>query len=106
MPAFTFMFDNEKNIPTSNNELNVLLKALREKTGEDWQLLERSVQRRHLLLWKKEEKIFMLLVGIPCCDGSIIEYQIINFYRENTGTSINDYVPAELIAAYFFGALS
>jgi hypothetical protein len=103
MPAFTFMFDNEKNIPTSNNELNVLLKAVREKTGEDWQLLERSVKRH---IWGKEEKIFMLLVGIPCCDGSIIEYQIINFYRENTGTSINEYVPAELIAAYFFGALS
>jgi hypothetical protein len=31
------------------------------------------------------------------------EWQVINFYREGTGTSINTTVPKELVLAYLYG---
>ena len=41
----TFLHDSELNVATSSQELNKLLKTVREETKEDWQVI-RSEERR------------------------------------------------------------
>jgi hypothetical protein len=97
MPMCVDLRKEEWDIPTSNKELNELLKEVRIKTGENFQLVEAP---RHSF-WKKE-RTYNLLLEV----GGYPPFQSINFYRENSDTSINDWVPADLIAAYLYGVLN
>lgn len=102
MPMCTFINDCDKNIPTTNREINELLQLVRKNTEEDWQILELIFTNKKFLRKEKVEKLYNILVNV----GGFADYQSINFYRENTGTSINDYVPAELVVAYMYGLLN
>lgn len=106
MTCTTFLHDGELNVPTSNNELNSILKEIRQKSGEDWQIIERSVEI-HEPFWKfwkpvKWRKSYELYKFV----GGIGPWQQINFYRDNTDWSINLSNPAELVMAFLYGMLA
>lgn len=98
MPMTTFLYDSDLNVPTSNKELNEMLKEIRSVTGENWQIIEREKRR----LFRRLVKVYELYVEV----GGIGPFQVINFYRENTGTSINESNSTELVMAYLTGILA
>jgi hypothetical protein len=66
----------------------------------DWQVIERIHEYKPLFGKKKVLKHYELMVGI----WDDVEYQIINFYREDSEWSINHYVSADILVAYLIGA--
>lgn len=104
MTCTTFLSSWELNQPTSNSDLNSLLKEVRQKTGGDWQVTEREVE-----VWRpwwkrlgraKTVKLFTLYFGL-----GHPEYQVINFYRDHDW-SINHENSAEHVMAYLYGILA
>lgn len=100
----TFLHDSELNRPTSNKTINELLAEVREKTGQDWQVLEMTYVRK-TKWWKRGEapkKFYELYVFV----GGMGPWQQINFYRESADSSINIRVDADALVAYFYGILA
>jgi len=82
MPATTWLLDSELNQLTSNLELNDLLARVRKATGENWQIIEYQLT---VGPWYKRSKKKMYSVYFEIMHP---EFQVINFYREDTGTSM------------------
>ena len=93
----------EQNIPTSNKLINDLIAEVRQKTGENWQVLEMTFTHKK---WFKTTtyKSYELLIEV----GGCFPFQVINFYRSDSDTegSINPRVSDELIVSYLYGILS
>lgn len=101
----TYLSQTDKTRPVQNDELNSLLKNVREVTNEDWRVdeVEHHVSKG-AWWWKTWHRYYryQLLVHVG---GA--EYQVINFYREpEHDGGINPWVPAELVMAFLFGILS
>jgi hypothetical protein len=98
----TFLHDSELNVPTSNIELNKVLKELRTASKEDWQLIERHhCVRGFFGRTKKSYNIYELYVFVGGCGP----WQLINFYSEGSDTSINTSNSADKIMAFMLGYL-
>jgi len=97
MPVTIFL-NTRYTQPTSHTELNDLLIRVRENTGKDWRLSEQKFTEV-TGFWPFLKRKMYVEVSFP-------EFQIINFYRDNTGTSINESNEADYVAAYFHGILA
>lgn len=126
MPATTYLRRGEFAAPTGHALLDQLVSSTRALTGEDWRADRRAVYERVtwaevplLRPWRWAEYlrcvdpltarrraphyVFSLYV---CVDPQGLEFQIINFARDSSGTSINHLVGAELCVAYLYGQLA
>jgi hypothetical protein len=96
MPMCTYLSDTIFTQPTSDKEINTLLSEVRRITGKDWRVAEEIVK-----CWWYTTKRYTLYNHTQ---GP--EFQIVNFYRADSGQNINTSVEAGYIAAYFYGLLS
>jgi hypothetical protein len=94
----TFLHDGELNQKLPNAELQLALDYVREKSGENWQVVPLRVARRRWLR-KQTETFYGLYVYV----GGVGPWQQINFYRDGEVSSLNLYVPLEIVAAYLYG---
>jgi hypothetical protein len=99
----TFLHDGEQNQVLKNKEIAELLAEVREKTDENWQVIEHEHVSRPR--WFKET-IRTLSYELYVEVGGCLPFQQINFYRDEMSSSINIRITAELIIAYFYGMLS
>ena len=98
----TCLHDSEQDQVLKNKEIAELLSEVREKTGENWQVVEREHISKPR--WFKETvRTFRYELYIEV--GGCMPFQMINFYRDEMSSSINPKVTAELIVAYFLGML-
>ena len=108
MVCTTFLHDSELNVRTSNDEINTMLAEVREATGKDWQVVERThTASKGFLFWKKKftYRSYELYVYV----GGMGPWQVINFYRDapvGQFKSINFSNSAELVVAFFYGIMS
>jgi hypothetical protein len=102
MVCTTFLHDGELNVPTSNKELNSILKEIRNKSGEDWQVVERVYNVRKHLWSMGTRKTYELYKYVGGCGP----WQQINFYREDEATSINLSNSATTVIAFLYGMLA
>jgi hypothetical protein len=89
-----------------SKKLTDLIKEVREKTKENWQILEHEYK---ILppLWKFFKKPTVEYFYTLCVEvGGFCPYQIINFYRSETDWSINTETEEELVVAYLYGLLA
>ncbi len=104
MGCFTYLSDNEYLEPTSNEEINDVLKEVREKTGDDWRIRESSFTKG-IWWWKKEYKQYSVFLGIPGRDtNKCIEFQYFNFYFDPNDRY--NYVNATVVTTLFYGILT
>ncbi len=105
MVCTTFLHDSELDRPTSIRELNELIVRVREKTGQNWQVIERfvDVSPPWWKFWETPYKfpVFELYVYV----GGIGPWQQINFYRRHPW-SINLSNSDEHVIAYLYGVLA
>jgi hypothetical protein len=105
MTCTTFLHDNELNVSLPNAECQKILDEVRNKTGENWQVVELKFTTASSwfdrVLGKKKPPLYGLYVYV----GGMGPWQQINFFRIDSKTSINLYVPLELIVAYLIGKL-
>ena len=99
MPMCTYLNDTDHTEPTSDQEINTLLKEVRQLTCNDWRVAE-EITRGWFNHVYKAYTLYNHVQG-P-------EFQIVNFYEPNSSkdNSIHTAVGAECIAAYFYGLLS
>jgi len=104
MPITTFLSQNDYTQATSSSELNELLARVRKNTGKDWRICEHKfTEITGIWPFLKRKKRILYSVYVEFMPP---EFQIINFYREDTGTSINESNEAGFVAAYFYGILA
>lgn len=101
MTCTTFLHDSELNIPLPDAECQHILHLARKHTGKDWQVVPLRIRRCKWFKVKTET-----LYGVYVYIGGIGPWQQINFFREGVRSSINLYVPLEVVAAYFLGMLA
>jgi hypothetical protein len=101
MPCTTFLHEGELNQPLPDQESQLILEEARKCTGKDWQVVPLHVVHRK---WFKKRT--ETLYGVYVYVGGVGPWQQINFYREGVRSSINLYVPLEVVAAYFLGMLA
>lgn len=94
MPMCTYLSNDEFTKQISNNHLQELLSEINK--NDKFRLEERLTKTR----FKKERKTYVLYH-----ETIYPEFQIINFYCENSDSSINPCVSADVISAYFYGIL-
>lgn len=96
----TFLHDGELDVPTSNEELNKLLKTVKEETKENWQILERTYRESRAWGMRHEDvKYYELYKWV----GGMGPWQLINFYNSKSGTSINTGNSVEVVMAFLLG---
>lgn len=94
------VYDRAVQKPLSNKDLETVLEETRKITKTDWVVQEwqRKPTWRDNLLGIKPLPWYSLCLNFG---GS---YQLINFYVEGSGTSINTEVRANLVMAYLMGS--
>lgn len=104
MVMCTYLSEGQHTKPTSDATINEVLAELRAASGEDWRVAEYVNEIPRLFRKPREYRWFELL---KCVDRPPhkVEFQIINFYRPESGTSINGLVTAALVVAYMYGLL-
>jgi hypothetical protein len=100
MPIVTYMSDSEREywLSVHDDQYSPLLHELFETYGERWVIIHSHI--RYGFLRRKTQTLYSLYKHV-----GLTEYQVINFYRDNTAWSINTYVSKELIIAYIYGLL-
>lgn len=98
MTCTTFLHDGELNQPVPQPEIQILIDTVRKVTGQNWQVV--PLPARRVGLFRRQAQT---LYGVYVYVGGIGPWQQINFYREGSKSSINLYVPLEVVAAYFYG---
>ena len=101
MTCTTFLYDCELNQRLPDPEAQQVVEEARKRTGKNWQVVPLQVNRRKWFKTTTET-----LYGVYVYVGGVGPWQQINFYREGTRSSINLYVPLEVVAAYFLGMLA
>ena len=99
----TFLHDGELDVPTSDEELNKLLKVVKAETKENWQVIERT--RRVSKAWgmrHEDVKSYELYKFV----GGMGPWQLINFYSSTSNTSINVGNSVEVVMAFLMGIRS
>lgn len=100
MCIFTYLSDSEINKSTSNEEINELMVEVRRITREDFQVIEREFETKS---WFQPKKIKKYELLVKSCMG---DYQVINFYREHSNSSIGIMNEADLVIAFLQGVLA
>lgn len=100
MPMCTYYGPTEAMRPTGDNDLDALLVEVRNATGKDWRIDWRDSIVRKALRRPKTTRVYSLIVATIAP-----EFQVINFYRDGQGWTINSDVTKELIYAYLYGVL-
>ena len=102
MSITTFLTTHEAEAQ-SDADLQPLLDSLRDKTGQRWVVLRVRERRTALMygIFRVPRVLYSLYAQL---DGH--EYQLINFYQDDTGTSINTWVTKAMVVAYLRGYLS
>jgi hypothetical protein len=100
MTCTTFLHDGELNLPLPDPELQSIFDEAKKRTGSNWQIVPLRVNRRKWFRATTET-----LYGVYVYVGGYGPWQQINFFREGSKSSINLYVPLEVVAAYFLGML-
>ena len=101
MPMTTYFSQRDVDAITDDLVLAPLLEELSQRTGRRWVAQSYLVKRlfhKPMRSWCLYKSLGATLLGD--------EYQVINFYRDETGTSINTYVPKELLVAFLYGCLN
>ncbi|CAJ0893953.1 hypothetical protein R77569_04357 [Ralstonia mannitolilytica] len=101
MPMCSYFGDNQAKQPTGDKALDDLLSEVRETTGMDWRIWWKEYEIRKPLRKPIKARHYSLIV-----ETRAPEFQVINFYRDNTDWSINGSVSKELIYAYLYGLLA
>lgn len=102
MPCCTYLSGDEYTKPTSDSELNDLLRCVREATGDDWRIGEQEFVVRRWFRRQKVVKQYTLYNHVAS-----VEFQIVNFYRpDREDNSINMINDAGFVAAYLYGVLA
>ena len=102
MPICTYLSYDEANdaiITLNHKKINELISEINTYPGERW-VVKSTVFTTGYLWWKKEVTVYTLYSQIM--DN---EYQLINFYRENTDWSINTHNSADIVVAYLYGRI-
>ena len=98
----TYISDGEYTHPTNNEYLNELLQEVRQVTGDDWRLKERtSCYKPGWFRKLKCVKLYSLYNHLHS-----IEFQVINFYCDENDSSIHTMCSADVMAAYLLGILA
>lgn len=98
MTCTTFLYDGELNQRLPDQQAQEFLDEVRRKSGNDWQVVKLP-ERRVGLFRKKAPPMYGVYVYIGGCGP----WQQINFYHEDATSSINLYVPLDVVVAYFMG---
>ena len=101
MPMCSYFGDNEAKQPTGDAALDELLAQVRNVTGKDWRIWWKEYEIRKPLRRPVKARHYSLIV-----ETRAPEFQVINFYRDNTDWTINGSVSKELIYAYLYGLLA
>ena len=101
MACTTFLHDGELNQKLPDPEVQYIFEEAKKHSGKDWQVVPLHVHRRKW--FKKQTETYY---GVYVYVGGIGPWQQINFYREDSRSSLNLYVPLEVVAAYFLGMLA
>ena len=96
----SYFGDYEATRPTGDAELDELLTEVRKVTGKDWRIWWKEYEIRKRFRRPIKARWYSLIV-----ETRAPEFQVINFYRDNTDWSINGSVSKELIYAYLYGIL-
>jgi len=99
MPICTYLNDWERDRPVENKVVCEWRDKARKATGVRIEILERKLLVGRFF---RKEKTFYIILW-PLLHP---EYQIINFYSEESGTSINTVVSVEMCVAYLIGLCS
>lgn len=102
MTCTTFLHDWELDQPLPDAELQSIFDEAKKRSGENWQVVKLE-QYQPTPWWRKKPET---LYGVYVYVGGIGPWQQINFYRKNVRSSINLYVPLEVVAAFFLGMLN
>lgn len=101
MTITTFLHDGELNLPLPDAEMQQIFDEAKRRTGKNFQIV--PIQVTHRKWFRTKTKT---LYGVYVYVGGIGPWQQINFFREDCRSSINVYVPLEVVAAYFLGMLA
>lgn len=103
MTITTYLMKDEINKPMNNREIADILKEVRKVTGVTWVVKEYKLETTR---WFGAPKIkYLYTIFYPLYDNAI-EHQVINFYKENSDTSFNTMVTADVAWAYLSGILA
>lgn len=100
MPCYTYIPESETDKPIQNKVVAEWLESARKATGIRMVIRELRFDYRIWFRTKTHWRYEVLWPSGGC------EYQIVNFYREDTETSINLLGTAELTVAYLIGICS
>ena len=101
MTCTTFLHESELNQRLPDQEAQYILEEARKHSEKDWQVVPFPVTRRKWFRKRTE-----ILYGVYVYVGGMGPWQQINFYQEGVRSSINLYVPLEVVAAYLLGMLA
>lgn len=101
MPITTYLHPSDTSV--DDKDITPLIEELYEKTGERWVVLASQKTKRRL--WKKSLVVSYMLCKHLGDNPLGREVQIINFYVDGSGTSINTLVSKGHILAYVWGYL-
>lgn len=109
MAITTFYSENEPNVLPSDKILNELIQECVKLDGRVWRLEERKFLKKSTFFstisFRKPEFVTLYSLALELYP-KIGEYQIMNFRCDNSGTSINTYVTADVMTAYLYGYLN
>ncbi len=94
MVATTSLFESEQNQPTGDVDLDELVAEVREKTGENWQVVKRLDYWRRKHWWSRKKKGFYR-IDLYVEVGGLFPFQVLQCVR-NTGEA----------KAYLYGVLT
>lgn len=109
MPMTTYLSKGEFLKTTSNGEINRLLEEVRKGTHRDYRVSEHEEYSEswHLLKRPSPKLYYTVYYGINDFHNKPNgEFQVINFYSAESGTSINTIVSPDIVTAYFYGILT
>ncbi len=105
MPCCTYLNTDDYTKPTSDDELNSMLREVRNATGEDWRVGETTWIKCRWFRKPVEMKTYELYSHV-----SGPEYQVVNFYRPDLEDkwlpSINHSNTVGYVVAYLYGVLA
>lgn len=100
MPITTYMTGEFRERDFADSNIGPVLRELRQVTGLDWRVEQYTIRRRKRFRWRTT-----ILYSLYCGIGDTGEFQIINFYNEGTGSSINTEVSASLVVTFMYGMM-
>lgn len=108
MTIYTLLDEDTIGQGTTNKHLNKVFSAVRDTVNDDIRVVERfrrSLAKKWWQFYRKNEIKPLYTLYVKTIDGYAY-WQVINFYSDTSGTSINTEVSAEVMIAYLYGMLA